>query len=71
MRLVGTKLRELRRERGITQGDIASVLKTDPTNVSHIEAGRQELRVTQLVKIAKILHVKVCEIVSPLDAKAA
>jgi transcriptional regulator with XRE-family HTH domain len=71
MRLVGTKLKELRTSRGITQSDLASVLHTDPSNVSHIEAGRQELRVSQLVKISKVLGVRVCDLVAPLDARSA
>lgn len=68
---VGEKLRELRRERGITQNAIASRLHTDPSNVSHMEAGRQDLRVTQLVKLARLLEVRVCDLVSFLDTRTA
>lgn len=71
MRIVGARLRELRREHDMTQGDIASSLKTDPTSISHIEAGRRDLRVSQLVKLAKRFGVKVVDIVGVLDQRHA
>jgi transcriptional regulator with XRE-family HTH domain len=66
-RLVGKTMKALREERSITQRQVAKTLGTHPTNVSHIEAGRQDLTVTQLDRVARRLGVLVADLVAPLD----
>lgn len=66
-RVVGKTVKALRKERSITQRQLAKTLHTHPTSVSHIEAGRQDLTVTQLARLARELGVSVGVLVAALD----
>jgi transcriptional regulator with XRE-family HTH domain len=65
---IGERLRELRRQRGVSQVDLAEALGTYQTSISAIERGARGLTVQQLVKLASALDVSLDEIVgrSPL-----
>lgn len=54
---VAKNIKEIRREKGITQQFIADALNVDPSVVSNIEKGKRELKVKDLEKIAKALDV--------------
>jgi transcriptional regulator with XRE-family HTH domain len=66
-RIVGGRIRELRKERGLRQCDLASALRTDTPSVSHIEHGRKDLRLTDLEKLARVLGVRLADLVAPID----
>jgi transcriptional regulator with XRE-family HTH domain len=54
---IGERLRAIRRERGMTQAELAEVLDTHFTSISQIERGLRGITVQQLVKLANALQV--------------
>jgi transcriptional regulator with XRE-family HTH domain len=50
---------KIRKEKGISQENIAFAINCDASNWNKIENGKQQLRVNQLAKIAEILKVDV------------
>jgi len=66
---IGERIRAIRRERGMTQSELAKILDTHFTNVSQIERGLRGVTVQQLVKLAKALNVTPNEIL--LNGKQA
>jgi transcriptional regulator with XRE-family HTH domain len=53
----GANVRRVRRERGMTQEQVALAAGLDTAVISRIEAGQREPRVTNIVRIAKALEV--------------
>lgn len=53
---VGERLRALRRERAMTQAELAQVLGMTQSNVSGLEHGRRSLTIHQVVKLALALR---------------
>lgn len=56
------KLKRLRKEKGIKQGDFARLIGTKQANVSRYEAGLVEPRLKMMYKIAKVLGVDMMEL---------
>ena len=54
--MFATRLKELRIEKGITQQQLADVLKVDRTTVMKWENGERETNFAMLVKIADYFH---------------
>jgi transcriptional regulator with XRE-family HTH domain len=50
---------KIRKEKGISQEDIALAINCDASNWNKIENGKQQLKVSHLAKIAEILKVDV------------
>lgn len=42
-RIIGTKIRELRKEKGLTQERLGEISGIEPCNISHIERGATKL----------------------------
>lgn len=61
---IGERVRVLRESRDMSQGDLAKVLKIQPTNVSAIERGVRGLSLQQLAKLATALDVSPGEILN-------
>ena len=59
---VTENIKSIRLEKGITQEVIADALGFDVANYSRIENNKQELRVSQLEKIASVLGVRVIDL---------
>lgn len=57
--VIGQKIKERRKNLGITQEAIANALNVNPSHVSNIECGRANPSLTALVKIANILQCSV------------
>lgn len=51
-RIVGQEVRRARKEAGLTQAEIAVRLETSPTYVTNVEAGRLNLTLGQLTRVA-------------------
>jgi transcriptional regulator with XRE-family HTH domain len=66
-RAIGERLARLRKERGITQVEMAELLGASQGNVSDYERGEVRLHGELLVKLARILKVSADEILG-LDA---
>lgn len=62
---VGRRLAELRRERGLTQEQLAERLRMAPTNLQRIELGMQNLTLRTLVRVANELEVKPAALLEP------
>lgn len=58
----GRALRELRAERGISQERLAHIADLDRTYVSGIERGERNPSLTNILRIAEALDVKVSEL---------
>lgn len=56
---IGIKIRERRKQMGVTQEFITEQLDVNPSHISNIECGRANPSLTALVKIANILHCSV------------
>lgn len=51
------KIRELRKERGYSQADIAEILETTQQHYSCYENGKNEMPIRHLIKICQFFHV--------------
>lgn len=58
-RQIGLKIKERRRNQGLTQEYIANQLDVNPSHISNIEGGRAHPSLSALVKIANILECSV------------
>ncbi len=63
-RKIGRYIASLRKERGLTQADVARQLKTSQSAVARIERGEQNLSVAMLKKISRILHRPIVQLSS-------
>jgi transcriptional regulator with XRE-family HTH domain len=61
---IGARVRALRDERGLTQAKLAAALGLTQSNVSAMERGDRGLTIHQAVKLARILHVTVDELLT-------
>ncbi len=55
--MIGERLRAIRRERGMTQAELADLLGTHFTSVSQMERGLRGITVQQLIKLSTALGV--------------
>lgn len=62
---LGRRVAELRRTRDLTQEDLAEKLEVTPRYLQSIEAGRENLGLDSLVKLATALRVRVAELFTP------
>ena len=53
----GLRLKEIRTKRGITQSQLAEMVKIDPKHMSHIETGRSFPKADLIEKFAEALKV--------------
>lgn len=67
----GRRIRVLRKERGLTQTELAKALGIDQSNVSSIERGARGLTVHQALKLARALGVSTDEILAGAAAPSA
>lgn len=59
---IGTRIRRLRKAKGLTQQTLAELSSQEPSNISHIERGATKLSLPTLVNIANALEVTVDEL---------
>lgn len=69
--LFGERLRELRKQVGISQEELAHRAGLDRTYVSSCERGRRNLTLECIVKFAAALGVKPSELLARLDQAGA
>lgn len=58
-RVVGQEVRRARKAAGLTQAEVADRLETSPTYVSNVEAGRLNLTLGQLTRVASAIGADV------------
>ena len=52
-----TRLRNIREDRDLTQADVGKVLNKSQQGYNHIEAGRSELKIDDLVKLCQFYNL--------------
>ena len=60
---IGKRIKELRKNKGVTQAQLAEMSGVEPSNISHIERAATKLSLQTLVSIANALDVTLDEIV--------
>lgn len=60
---IGRRIADLRRERGISQQDLAARCNFEKSNMSRIEYGRSNMTIATLLTISRALGVKLRELV--------
>lgn len=58
------RIQQLRKEKGMTQEELAEVLGTNHTFIARMEKGHQDSRITSLLGIARALNVSIGELVT-------
>lgn len=61
---IGRKIRSLRKEKGLSQEQLAEKIWISTTHMSHIETGTTKLSLPVLVDIANVLEVGTDDIIS-------
>jgi transcriptional regulator with XRE-family HTH domain len=61
--LVGTRIKTVREQKGLSQQDLSLICNIEKTNLSRIEAGRTNLTIKNLYKICKALKIRMKEII--------
>ena len=61
------RLRDIREDRDLTQADIGKVLNKSQQGYNHIEAGRAELKIDDLVKLCRYYRVSADYIIGLTD----
>jgi transcriptional regulator with XRE-family HTH domain len=68
-RLVGHEVRSARRAAGLTQAELARRLGTSPAYVTNVEAGRLNLTIGQLARIADALGADLRISLPPIEVE--
>lgn len=61
---VGNRIKVLREERNMTQGDLAELVGVHQSKISHCETGARGISLELAIKISSALGVKVDELLS-------
>lgn len=67
----GERIRRIRKDRGITQRELAELLGITPSYVSHIESGQRAATAEMLYRIARFLNVRLSALVDEPGPPAA
>lgn len=59
---IGSRIREIRKQKGLTQSSLAELSGVEPSNISHIERAATKLSLPTLIKIANALSVTADEL---------
>jgi transcriptional regulator with XRE-family HTH domain len=63
---VGRRIRSLREQKGISQQDLAAKCNFEKSNLSRIEAGKNNLTLKTLNKISTALEVSIVDLLDSL-----
>lgn len=58
-------IRELRKERGLTQQQVADYLNLDRSTYAYYESGRSKVSIAIVVKLAHFYHVRYATLLGP------
>jgi len=62
LKFVGTRIKHLREEKGITQQELAALCNFEKSNMSRIEAGKSNLTLKTLLNISKSLGIQLIDL---------
>ena len=63
------RLRAVREDRDYTQSEIGKVLQKSQQNYNHIEAGRAELKIEDLIRLCKFYNLSADYLIGLTDEK--
>ena len=63
------RLRDLREDHDLTQAELGKVLNKSQQGYNHIEAGRAELKIEDLIKLCQFYHLSADYIIGLTDNK--
>ena len=69
--VIGKRIREIRKKKGLTQVALAELSGVEPSNISHIERAATKLSLPTLIGIANALEVTLDELVYSNLTKSA
>jgi UDP-N-acetylglucosamine 1-carboxyvinyltransferase len=69
LKKIGTLIKSLRSQKGLTQESFAQLLKTSQSAVARIESGNQNLTTNEILKIGEVLHRKIISLDKSIDFK--
>ncbi len=69
LKQIGTLIKTLREQKGLTQQDFAKLLKTSQSAIARIESGNQNLTTNEILKIREVLHRKIISLDKSIDFK--
>jgi transcriptional regulator with XRE-family HTH domain len=61
---IGKRIKEVRESKGLSQQELAAKLDYEKSNMSRLESGRVNPRITTLKHVAEALEVPIMELVS-------
>ncbi len=67
--LLGNRIFELRKAKGMTQEEMAEKLETLHNQISRLENGKVNPKITTLLKVAELLDVSVSELTNFIEIK--
>jgi transcriptional regulator with XRE-family HTH domain len=67
---IGQKIRELREQLRLSQGDLAGEMQTTANTISRWETGTYKLTVSDLERLAMIFHVPLAAFFPPIEAES-
>jgi transcriptional regulator with XRE-family HTH domain len=59
---MGMRLREIRKQRGVTQFELSKFINVHPQRISEVEHGKGDIKFQQAVKAAQFLNVSLDEL---------
>ena len=62
-----TRMRNLREDRDFTQAELGKIIQKSQQGYNHIEAGRAELKIDDLVKLCKFYNVSADYLIGLID----
>ena len=62
------RLREIRKEKGITQFELGKFINVHPQRISEVEHGKKDLRLREAIKAAEFLNVSLDELAGKSNA---
>jgi len=62
LRGISIRIREVRQAKGITQQELAAKIDYEKSNMSRLESGKTDLRISTLNKVAKALDMSLSEL---------
>lgn len=66
---VGNRINQLIKEGNIKQRDVAYDAGLDVENLRKYIKGKQEMKISTMIKIVKALHIKVADLFEDVDVK--
>lgn len=68
-KLIGMRLRALRKKKGLTQEKLAERARLHTTFIAHVESGKKSISLNSLMRISQALNVPIYKIFAVTDSQ--